>query len=203
METLLLKLYDAPEVVDAVLQHVVDYYVAVSQRIFAAAGDAIDIFFIGNDFGAQTGPLMGEQLFRRFMFPHLQRLCRLGQDHEKKVMMHCCGSYVALMPAMIEAGLDGVQALQPATPDMQPAMLKARFGRQLVFNGCIDSHHVLIEGTPDLVRQRTWEVLKIMAPGGGYILSASHDYLLDETPVENVLAMFDAGAEFGRYPIAS
>jgi uroporphyrinogen decarboxylase len=30
-----------------------------------------------------------------------------------------------------------------------------------------------------------------MRPGGGYILSASHDYLLEETPVENVLAMFD------------
>ena len=192
MENLLLKLYDEPEVVDAVLQHVVDYYAAVSDRIFAAAGDAIDIFFIGNDFGGQTGPLLGEPLFRRFIFPHLQRLCRLGHDHGKKVMMHCCGSYVPLMPAMIEAGLDGVQALQPVTPDMQPAALKARFGRQLVFNGCIDSHHVLIEGTPDLVRRRTREVLEIMAPGGGYIVSASHDYLLEETPVENVLAMFDA-----------
>ena len=106
--------------------------------------------------------------------------------------MHCCGSYVPLMPAMIEAGLDGVQALQPSTPDMQPAALKARFGRQLVFNGCVDSHHVLIEGTPEMVRQRTNEVLDIMRPGGGYILSASHDYLLEETPVENVLAMFSA-----------
>jgi hypothetical protein len=191
MEAVLLKFYDEPEVVDAVLQHVVDYYAAVSERSFAAAGDAIDIFFIGNDFGGQTGPLMGENLFRRFLFSHLQRLCRLGHDHGKKVMMHCCGSYVPLMPAMIEAGLDGVQALQPTTPDMQPAALKGRFGRQLVFNGCIDSHHVLIEATPGLVRQRTREVLHIMRPGGGYILSASHDYLLEETPVENVLAMFD------------
>jgi hypothetical protein len=78
METLFLKLDDEPEVVDVVLRHVVDYYVAVTERVFAAAGDAIDIFFIGNDFGGQTGPLMGADLFRRFMFQHLQRLCRLG-----------------------------------------------------------------------------------------------------------------------------
>jgi uroporphyrinogen decarboxylase len=195
METLFLKFYDEPEVVDAILQHVVDYYAAVSERIFAASGDAIDIFFIGNDFGGQTGALVGEKLFRRFMFPHLARLCRVGHGHGKKVMMHCCGSYAPLLPAMIEAGLEGVQALQPATPDMQPAALKRRFGRQLVFNGCIDSHHVLIEGTPELVRQRTREVLDIMRPGGGYILSASHDYLLEETPVENVLAMFDTVGE--------
>ena len=31
-----------------------------------------------------------------------------------------------------------------------------------------------------------------MAPGGGYIAGASHDTILEETPVANVLAMFDA-----------
>ena len=50
------------------------------------------------------------------------------------------------------------------------------------------------------VAARTREVLEIMMPGGGYIAGASHDYILEETPVENVVAMFDAVAEFGRYP---
>jgi hypothetical protein len=195
METLFLKMYDEPELVDAVFSHIVDYYAGVSERIFAAVGDAIDIFFIGNDFGGQTGPLMGDAMFRRFFFQHLRRLCRLGHDHGKKVMLHCCGSYAPLMPALIEAGVDAVQALQPVTPDMQPAALKARFGAQLVLNGGVDSQHVLIEGTPELARQRTRELLNIMRPGGGYILSASHDYLLEETSVENVLAMFDAVME--------
>jgi len=30
-----------------------------------------------------------------------------------------------------------------------------------------------------------------MAPGGGYIAGATHDSILEETPVENILAMFD------------
>jgi uroporphyrinogen decarboxylase len=114
-------------------------------------------------------------------------------------MMHCCGSFAPLMPVMIEAGIDGLQALQPCTPDMNPANLKARFGSKLLFNGCIDSHHVLINGTPDLVRKKTQEVLDIMRPGGGYVVSASHDYILEETPVENVLAMFDTARQFGGY----
>jgi uroporphyrinogen decarboxylase len=199
MENLLLKMADEPELVEALLGHVVDYYAGVSRRIFDAAADAIDIFFIGNDFGSQTGPLIGERAFRRFMFPHLQRLARLGHDYQLKVMMHCCGSFAALMPAMIEAGLDGLQALQPSTRGMEPAKLKAAFGGKFVFNGCIDSHHVLIDGTPDLVRRVTRETLDIMKPGGGYIVSASHDYILEETPVENVLAMFDTAREFGVY----
>ena len=38
-----------------------------------------------------------------------------------------------------------------------------------------------------------------MAPGGGYIAGASHDTILEETPVENVLAMCDTVVEYGRY----
>jgi uroporphyrinogen-III decarboxylase len=79
---------------------------------------------------------------------------------------------------------------------MDLATLKSCYGRQILFNGAIDSHHVLIKGTPGLVRQRTREVLAIMAPGGGYIAGASHDYILEETPVENVVAMFDTIAEY-------
>lgn len=199
MENLMCKMHDAPETVDAVMDHVVDYYFRVNERIFASAADLMDVFFIGNDFGSQAGPLLGPAMFRRFILPHLQQLTSLAHDCGLKVLMHCCGSFMPLMPMIVEAGIDGLQALQPCTPDMAPATLKARFGSKLLFNGCIDSHHVLIEGTPELVRKKTREVLEIMKPGGGYVVSASHDYILEETPVENVLAMFDAARQFGCY----
>jgi uroporphyrinogen-III decarboxylase len=77
--------------------------------------------------------------------------------------------------------------------------LKKNFGQKIVFNGAIDSHHVLISGTPDFVREQTRLTLDIMKPGGGYIAGASHDYILPETPVENILAMFDEILEYGRY----
>ena len=199
MDVLFLKMYDAPEVVDAVLLHLVDFYAAVSQRIFDAAASALDIFFIGNDFGTQRGPVMSPSLFRRFMFPHLERLARLGHGYGLKVMMHCCGGYAPLIPQMIEAGLDGLHAVQPTCQGMDLPTLKRSFGNKILFNGAIDSHHVLIGGTPDSVRDETRRVLDIMKAGGGYVAGASHDYILEETPVENVFAMFDAIAEFGTY----
>jgi uroporphyrinogen decarboxylase len=78
MENMCLRMVDSPELVDAILQHIVDYYAEVSQRIFDAAADAIDIFFIGNDLGSQRGPLLSETMFRRFLLPHLARLVDLG-----------------------------------------------------------------------------------------------------------------------------
>ena len=199
MENMMCKMHDAPEIVDAVMEHVLDYYIQVNERILSSAAELLDVFFIGNDFGSQAGPLISPAMFCRFILRHLQRLTGLAHDYGLKVMMHCCGSFAPLMPAMVEAGIDGLQALQPCTPEMNPANLKRQFGSRLLFNGCIDSQHVLINGTPDLVRNRTREVLEIMKPGGGYVVSASHDYILEETPVENVLAMFDTAREFGGY----
>lgn len=203
MENMLIKMYEQPELVDAVLTRIVDYYFDVSQRIFDAAADVIDIFFIGNDFGTQTGPVMSPALFRRFILPHLKRLVDLGHAYGLKVMLHCCGGFYPLIPLMIEIGLDGLQSLQPCARGMDPAQLKRAFGDKIVLNGCIDTHHVLIKGTPESVRARTREILEIMKPGGGYVASPSHDYVLPETPVENVLALYETVQEYGWYQSAA
>ena len=199
MEGLMMQMTDAPAVVDAVLEHVADYYFEVSRRTFDAAADAIDVFFIGNDFGSQTGPLLSPRQFERFLLPHLRHLIQLGHDYRLKVQLHCCGGYEPLIPAMIAASLDGLHAVQPCCRGMDLRTLKARYGDKILFNGAIDSHHVLIDGTPETVASETRRVLDIMMPGGGYVVGASHDTILEETPVENVLAMFDTVKEHGVY----
>ena len=82
---------------------------------------------------------------------------------------------------------------------MDLAELKAAFGHKILLNGCIDSQLVLIEGTPELVRAKTREVLGIMMPGGGYVASPSHDYVLPETPIENIITLYETVREHGRY----
>ena len=198
MEKLYFLMYDHPDVAALLFQKVTDFYYQVSANIFEAAAASIDISFIGNDFGSQTGPLLGTDQFERFAFPSLARLVDLGHRHGLKVMMHCCGGFRPLFPPLIAAGLDGVHALQPFCTGMEPAGLKKDFGDRILLNGAIDSHHVLIEGTPDFVREQTRATLEIMAPGGGYVAGASHDYILEDTPLENVLAMFDMIMEYRR-----
>jgi uroporphyrinogen decarboxylase len=190
---------DQPEVLGAVLEHVTGYYFEVSRRIFDAAAEALDVFFIGNDFGSQNGPLVSPRQFKRFLLPYLRPLIQLGHDYRLKVQLHCCGGCAPLIPAMLDAGLDGLHALQPCCRGIDLHALKAHYGDRFLFNGTSDSHHVLMEGTPASVRENVREVLSIMAPGGGYVAGASHDLILEETPVENVVAMFDAVEEFGAY----
>lgn len=199
MENLYLMMYDDPDLVDLLLGHIVEFYLAASQRVFDAAARALDVFFIGNDFGGQTGPLLSPEQFDRFMVPHLKRLIDLGHAYGLKVQLHCCGGIEPLIPSMIAAGLDGLHAIQPCCHGMDIGKLKAQYGSRILLNGAIDSHHVLINGTVAEVRQKTREVVQLMMPGGGYVAGASHDSILDETPLENVLAMFDTVRECGRY----
>ncbi len=199
MENLYIKMYSEPEFVDAMLQHMVDYYFQVSKNIFDAASDVMDIFFMGNDYGSQIGPLMSPDMFDRFMAPHQKRLCDLGHSYGLKTQLHCCGGYYELIPSLIDIGVDGVHAVQPSCRGMDINRLKSEFGDKLVFNGAIDSHHTLMEKDVEGVEEDTRKVLETMMPGGGYIAGASHDTILEETPVENVLAMFDAINEYGIY----
>ncbi len=129
----------------------------------------------------------------------LKRLVDLGHDYGLKVQLHCCGGFVPLLPMMIDTGLDGLHAIQPSCSGMDLAKLKKEFGDKILFNGCIDSHHVLINGAPEFVREETRRVVETMMPGGGFVAGASHDSILEETPVENIVAMFDAVREFGVY----
>lgn len=199
MEELFIKMYMEPEIVQAALKYVVDFYFAVNQRILSEAADLIDILFIGNDFGSQSGPLIGDDLFRQYMLPQLKRFVDLGHDHKLRVMLHSCGGFRELIPSLIEIGMDGLHAIQPFCVGMDLRELKSDFGKKILFNGCIDSQSVLIEGTPDYVRTKTMETIEIMKPGGGFVAGASHDYILEETPVQNILTMFDTIQKHGNY----
>ena len=191
MENLMIRMLTEPEFVHTLLRYLVDFYVEVNRKILDAAGREIDILFIGNDFGSQTGPLLGPDLFREFILPHLKRLAALGHAYNLKVQLHCCGGFAPLIPMLIRPGIDSLHAVQPSCSGMDLQNLKAQFGSKSVFNGAIHSHHVLINGAPESVTEQTRRNLEIMMPGSGYVAGASHDYILEETPLENVLAMSD------------
>jgi uroporphyrinogen-III decarboxylase len=196
-EVMVYQMYDNPDLVDAVLDHVASYYLDVSRRIFESDA-AIDIFFIGNDFGAQNGPMIGPDAFRRFIVPQLRRFVELGHEFGKLVLLHSDGSLRPIMEDLIAIGIDGIQSVQPYCAGMELHGLKRDFGSRLTFFGCIDTQR-LIESTPEEARQLTIDTLRTMMPGGGFIASPSHDYLLPETPTENVIIMYETIREFGCY----
>jgi uroporphyrinogen decarboxylase len=62
----------------------------------------------------------------------------------------------------------------------------------------VDTQRVLPRGTPQEVREEVRRRIADLGPGGGYVLGAVHN-IQAEVPAENILAIFEAAREFGRY----
>ena len=199
METFFERMYTHPDVMEAVLRKVSDVYYEVATRFFAAAGGRVDIFFFGDDMGTQQAMLISPEHWRRFCRPHVERFAALGRQAGVRVMFHCCGSIRPIIGDLCDAGVDALNPIQVRARQMDLAELKHAFGRRLTFHGCLDHQQVLPRGTADEVRAEVRRVIGVMAPGGGFCLAPSHDLLLDEFPVENVVAMYDEATSYGWY----
>ncbi|MFC1712989.1 uroporphyrinogen decarboxylase family protein [Candidatus Poribacteria bacterium] len=199
MDEFFIKMYTHPAVMQAVVQKVSDFYYELAIRFFQAVGDRLDIFFFGDDMGTQQSLLISLKHWRKYCKPHIQRFLGLGQQANLKTMFHSCGAVRELIPDLVEMGLDALNPVQVAANGMDLAELKSKFGDKLTFHGCIDHQNILPHSSEDDVRKEVRRVIDIMAPGGGFCLAASHDLMLDDFPVENVIAMYDEASEYGRY----
>jgi uroporphyrinogen decarboxylase len=171
---------------------------AVTERILEAGRGLIDMLYLGEDLGTQIGPLISTRLFRKQIRPRLQRFVDLGKAYHLPVMFHSCGSSSWAFDDFIEMGIQVIDTLQPEAANMAPAYLKQRFGDRLAFHGCISTGGPVAYGTPEEVVQNVRDTLEVMQPGGGYALCPSHQ-LQDNSPTENVIAMYAAAHTWGRY----
>lgn len=170
----------------------------VTRRTLEAAGGLIDFLWIGEDLGGQHGPLISLELFRKQIRPRLQRFVDLAHAFDLPVMIHSCGSSSWAFPDFIDMGITAVDTLQPEAKDMAPTYLKATFGDRLTFHGAISTAGPVATGSVEEVTAYCRAVLEILMPGGGYCFAPAHQ-LQDNTPTQNVLAMYQTALTFGRY----
>ncbi|HNS50204.1 MAG TPA: uroporphyrinogen decarboxylase family protein [Anaerolineae bacterium] len=188
--------------VHALLRKMTDLAKACAALYLGEVGQYIHIFQAGDDLGIQTGLLVSPTMFRAIIKPYLAEYYALIHNlTDAKLMMHSCGGVAPIIEDLIEIGVDILNPVQVSAAGMDPALLKARFGDRLCFCGGIDTQHILPHGSPAEVKEEVRRRIQQMAPGGGYLLAAVHAIQAD-VPPQNVCAMFEAAARYGRYPVA-
>jgi uroporphyrinogen decarboxylase len=175
-----------------------DILFEVMRRSIEAARGGIDFLWMGEDLGTQIGPTLSLDLYRRQLRPHHQRFVDLAKSFNLPVMIHSCGSSSWAYEDFIEMGINAVDTLQPEAKNMAPEYLKARFGGRLAFHGCISTAGPVAYGTAEETAAYCRRTLEIMMPGGGYCFAPTHQ-LQDNSPTENVVAMYRTALEHGRY----
>ena len=163
-----------------------------------AVGDRIQIVWIsGTDFGTQNGEFFRLDVFRELYKPYYQRINDwVHKNTPWKTFFHCCGSIVNYLDDFVEMGVDILNPVQLSAKGMDPHMLKEKYGDKLVFwGGGVDTQQTLPFGTPEEVKAQVKERLEILSKGGGYVFAPIHN-VVAKTPVENLIAMYEAVKEF-------
>ena len=186
MEQLFIDMVQAPEFVEALLERIVEFNLAV---IDDACQFDIDGFYTGDDWGQQHGLLMGPPMWRRFIKPCLKRMYGRVKEHGKLVFIHSCGDVREVFPDLIEVGVDVFNPFQPEVMDVR--RMKREYGKDLCFWGGVSIQQTLPYGTPDDVRSEVRGLIRDIGAGGGYIISPAHD-IPGDVPVENIVALLES-----------
>jgi uroporphyrinogen decarboxylase len=105
-------------------------------------------------------------------------------------MMHMCGCCEAFLPRLINLGLDIYDVVQPTTPEMDVAALKAHYGETLTLCGTMCVQTTLPHGTTQDVEREVRRRLALF-PQGGLFLGPTHAIQVG-TPLENIVALYRA-----------
>jgi len=202
MEEGLMDLVLHEDFVEAFLDRLTQTILTAQELFLGEVGDLIDIHFAADDLAGQHGPLISPERYRRVIKPRwAQILSAIKSKTRAKIFYHSCGALTEFLPDLIEIGVDIINPVQVTAAGMDSAGLKKRFGDRLSFwgGGC-NTQAVLPRGTPQEVREEVRRRIRDLAPGGGFVFNPVHN-IQPLVPPANVLAMFHAAHEFGRYPI--
>ena len=198
VEEMLMGLISGEEVLTHWVNRRLSAQLAILERVLEYCGDYITFIWTGEDLGTQRGPLISPQLFQTEVLPPHKKIADLAKAFGKPVLMHSCGSSKWAFEDLISIGIQGIDTLQPEAEGMAPWQLAKQFGNQLLFHGCISTAGPLAYGTPKETETAVQQVLEVMKPYQGYCLAPTH-LIQDNTPIENVLALYRSGLKFGTY----
>ena len=190
-EEMLLDPYTDEQAFSRLRDQVVEYDLAIIDQWVDRQVDAV---FFSDDWGCQKGLLMNPDDWRRFYLPAYRRLFERVRAGGAHVWMHLCGDVTAILPDLIDIGLNVLNPVQPQAMDVEE--LARDFGGRLCFNGGVDVQGTMINGGPEDVKREVHHLVEIFGgTGGGYIGGTSHS-VMPETPLENVIALYEAFAEY-------
>lgn len=185
METVLMGMAADPDFVHTLLDRILEFNLV---QIANACEAGVDGIWIGDDWGQQTGLIMGPAHWREFIKPRIKVMYETVKAHGKKVIIHCCGKVDEILPELIELGVDLFNPFQPEVMDVYK--IKEQFGNEIGFWGGISTQQLLPFGTPEQVREEVRRLLDKIGRDGGYIAAPAHAIPGDAKP-ENIDAMIE------------
>jgi uroporphyrinogen decarboxylase len=188
MERLLLYVATEPDFVGLLLDRIAQYILDTLDILIARF--SFDCIALSDDYGTQRSLVISPADWRQLVKPRLAAIFDRAASAGRTRFLHSCGNIRAVLPDLVELGLDILHPIQPEAMDILE--LKRRFGEELTFCGGLGTQELLVSANPDEVRREVGRLQHEMGRGGGYVLEPGITIQAD-VPLENIVAMIEAG----------
>ena len=155
------------------------------------------VFFEGGDIAFRNGPLINPKYIDKYVLPCMKKVTEAIHEWGGKIIFHSDGDITSLLDFVVDAGFDALHCLEPPYVDLN--LVKKKVGNKLCLLGNIDTTHVLVNDTKKEVEDAVKHAIKILGPGGGYILSPSNSH--PAMSYQRIKWMIEATKKFGTYPL--
>ena len=157
-------------------------------------------------------------LFRKLFAPMHRKLTERAHSHGTKYINYITTGIDGLTEEFKGLGIDALYGWDPVPPgDADMPKLKRVLGDEMAFWGGISPTWTVERGSEEDVRSAVRECIRILAPGGGFILCTGGSVFFEEQAglggekwdgkpedsraYRNLQVLFEAGLEYGEYPL--
>ena len=172
-----------------------DLTLRLQAKLFEREGKPDGIWYY-EDMGFKHRPFMSPAMYKDIVWPAHKRTFDYAHSLGLKVIVHSCGFVEPLVPGLIEAGMDCLQAME-VKAGMDLLRLKELYGDRIALCGGLDIR-VLESNDIAAVEAMLQEKLPVAMKGSGYILHTDHS-IPDRVDYPTYKYFVDRGREIGTY----
>ncbi len=123
-----------------------EYYMPLMEKW---AKTDVDALHIADDWGTQKALLISPEMWREYFKPIYRQYRSIAKSYDKFMLMHSDGFIEAILPDLIEIGIDSINS-QIFCMDIEA--LAEKYHHKIAFWGELDRQYLQVFGSPDEVR---------------------------------------------------
>ncbi len=160
--------YLEPKRVERLLDMIVEFKLAQCDELRRRFGDRIHGLFVADDWGTQAGPFISPKLFDDFFAPRYHAIFDAIHACGWHVILHSCGRINALVPSLVELGVDVLNMQQSRSYGL--VEFGERFRGKVCFLATVDIQTTMPRGAEDEIRDEARLLVRHWGtPEGGLI----------------------------------
>jgi uroporphyrinogen decarboxylase len=184
-----------PDWVKDMVMTFADFTVRHLELLFAEEGKP-DAMWFYEDMGFKQKPFMSPTMYEDIMLPGHKKLFDYSHDFGLKVIVHSCGFVEPLVPGLVRAGMDCLQAME-VKAGMDMPRIAQRFGKKIAFCGNLDIRIVASNDRAKIDEELNRKILPVLKMGSGFIVHSDHS-IPPEVDHDTLVYFFEQGSKMAK-----